>query len=127
LAKKFSAGTCVAATRHVVPVSTAVPTGIEPGSDSKSWAGWTTGLNSLLAWCETDAQSTNRVSPIRCTSNEDGLPMCDDALEKALRIMGGDTVAGDDHCARSLRSSASTLLNEEGAFDGDVVEAQLAP
>jgi hypothetical protein len=31
-----------------------------------------------------------------------------------------------DHCAHGLRSTASTLLNEEGAFDGDIVEAQLA-
>ena len=44
----------------------------------------------------------------------------------ALRIMGYDTGPGGDHCAHGFRSSASTLLNEEGAFDGDVVEAQLA-
>ena len=41
-------------------------------------------------------------------------------------IMGYDTGPGGDHCAHGFRSSASTLLNEEGAFDGDVVEAQLA-
>ena len=40
--------------------------------------------------------------------------------------MGCDTSPGDDHCAHGLRSTASTLLNEEGAFDGDVVEARLA-
>ncbi len=45
---------------------------------------------------------------------------------KALRIMGYDTGPGGDHCAHGFRSTASTLLNEEGAFDGDVVEAQLA-
>ena len=33
---------------------------------------------------------------------------------------------GGDHCAHGFRLAASTLLNEEGAFDGDVVEAQLA-
>jgi len=27
------------------------------------------------------------MSPMRWTSNEDGLPMCDDALEETLRIM----------------------------------------
>ena len=47
-------------------------------------------------------------------------------LNKALRIMGCDTGPGGDHCAHGFRSAASTLLNEEGAFDGDVVEAQLA-
>jgi hypothetical protein len=40
--------------------------------------------------------------------------------------MGCDTSPGDDHCAHGLRSTAFTLLNEEGAFDGDVAEAQLA-
>ena len=47
-------------------------------------------------------------------------------LNKALRIMGYDTGPGGDHCAHGLRSTASTLLNEEGAFDGNIVEAQLA-
>lgn len=40
--------------------------------------------------------------------------------------MGYDTGPGGDHCAHGFRSTASTLLNEEGAFNGDVVEAQLA-
>ena len=40
--------------------------------------------------------------------------------------MGCDTGPGGDHCAHGFRSTASTLLNKEGAFDGDVVEAQLA-
>jgi len=52
--------------------------------------------------------------------------MSDNTLDKALRIMGYDTGPGGDHCAHGFRSTASTLLNEEGAFDGDVVEAQLA-
>jgi hypothetical protein len=52
--------------------------------------------------------------------------MSDNTLNKALRIMGCDTGPGGDHCADGFRSTASTLLNEEGAFDGDVVEAQLA-
>lgn len=52
--------------------------------------------------------------------------MSDDTLNKALRIMGCDTSPGGDHCAHGFRSTASTLLNEEGALDGDVVEAQLA-
>jgi len=52
--------------------------------------------------------------------------MSDNTLNKALRIVGYDTDPGGDHCAHGFRSTASTLLNEEGAFDGDVVEAQLA-
>ncbi len=56
----------------------------------------------------------------------DDVPMSDNTINKALRIMGYDTRPGGDHCAHGFRSTASTLLNEEGAFDGDVVEAQLA-
>ncbi len=52
--------------------------------------------------------------------------MSDNTLNKALRIMGYDDRSGGDHCAHGFRSTASTLLNEEGAFDGDVVESQLA-
>jgi integrase len=57
---------------------------------------------------------------------DDDVPMSDSTLNKALRIMGYDTGPGGDHCAHGFRSTASTLLNEDGAFDGDVVEAQLA-
>jgi integrase len=59
-------------------------------------------------------------------SHDDDVPMSDATLNKALRIMAYDTGPGGDHCAHGFRSTASTLLNEEGAFDGDVVEAQLA-
>jgi integrase len=59
-------------------------------------------------------------------SYDDDVPMSDNTLNKALRIMGYDTGPGGDHCAHGFRSTASALLNEEGAFDGDVVEAQLA-
>ena len=59
-------------------------------------------------------------------SHDDDVPMSDKTINKALRIMGYDTGPGGDHCAHGFRSSASTLLNEEGVFDGDVVEAQLA-
>jgi len=52
--------------------------------------------------------------------------MSDNTINKALRIMGYDTRPGGDHCAHGFRSTASTLLNEEGEFDGDIVEAQLA-
>lgn len=43
-------------------------------------------------------------------------------LNKALRIIGCDTGPGGD----PARTPASTLLNEEGAFDGNIVETQLA-
>jgi hypothetical protein len=59
------------------------------------------------------------------TSNDDGGPTSDNTRNKALRIMGCDTGPGGDHRAHGFRSTASTLLNEEGAFDGHVVEAQL--
>lgn len=59
-------------------------------------------------------------------SHNDEVPMSDNTINKALRIMGYDTGPGGDHCAHGFRSTASTLLNEEGAFDGDVMEAQLA-
>ena len=59
-------------------------------------------------------------------SYDDAVPMSDNTLNKALRIMGYATGPGGDHCAHGFRSTASTLLNEEGAFDGDVVESQLA-
>ena len=52
--------------------------------------------------------------------------MSDNTLNKALRIMGYDTGPDGDHGVHGFRSTASTLLNEEGAFDGDVVEARLA-
>jgi hypothetical protein len=47
------------------------------------------------------------------------------ALNKATRIIAYDTGPGAT-TAHGFRSTASVLLNEEGAFDGDVVEAQLA-
>jgi hypothetical protein len=49
--------------------------------------------------------------------------MSDNTLNKALRIMGYDIGPGGDHCAYCFRSTASTLLNEGGAFGDDVVEA----
>jgi hypothetical protein len=52
--------------------------------------------------------------------------MSHNTLNRALRIMGCDTCAGGDHCARGFRSTASSLLNEEGAFEGDVMEETAA-
>jgi hypothetical protein len=50
-------------------------------------------------------------------SNDDG--------GAAPRMMSCDTGVGGDHRAHGFRSTASILLNEEGAFDGDAVEAHL--
>ena len=47
-------------------------------------------------------------------------------LNKPLQFLGRDIHPGGDHCAHGFRSIASTLLNEEGAFDSAVVEVQLA-
>ena len=49
--------------------------------------------------------------------------MSDNTLNKALRTMDCDAGPGGDHRAHGFRSTASTLLNEKGAFDGDVVES----
>ena len=51
--------------------------------------------------------------------------MSDNTPNKALLIMICDRPGGD-YCAHGFRSTASILLNEESAFDGVVVEAQLA-
>jgi hypothetical protein len=52
------------------------------------------------AWRETDAESADRAPLIRWTSNDDGVPMSVNTLNKALRITGYDTGPGGDHCAR---------------------------
>ncbi len=52
--------------------------------------------------------------------------MSDNTLNMALRIMGCNIGPGGDHCAHGFRSTALTLLNQEGASHRDVVEAQLA-
>jgi hypothetical protein len=51
--------------------------------------------------------------------------MSDNTPNKALLIMICDRPGGD-YCAHGFRSTASILLNEESAFDGDVIEAQSA-
>ena len=48
--------------------------------------------------------------------------MSDNTLKKALLIMICDCPGGDN-CAHGFRSTASILLNEESAFDGDGMEA----
>ena len=89
---------------------------------------WTTSGVDGCAWHETNAETLiARCSSAICwTSNEDGVPISVNTLNKALRIMGYDTSPGGDHCAHGLHSTAPTPLDEDGAFDGDIMEAQLA-
>jgi hypothetical protein len=60
------------------------------------------------------------------TSNDDDWSTSLNTLNRALRIMGCHTRAGGDHCARGFRSTASSLLNEDGAFEGDVMKESAA-
>lgn len=59
-----------------------------------------------------------------------GRPLSDNTFNKALRIMGYDTL--NEHCAHGFRTTASTLLNGERRADGDpawhpdVIELSLA-
>jgi hypothetical protein len=48
--------------------------------------------------------------------------MSDKSLNKVLLIMSCDC-SGGDRGAHCLWSAASTLLNEEGAFDDDLAKA----
>ena len=54
------------------------------------------------------------------------VPMFDGTLNKPVQLLGCDTGLGGNRCAHGSRSTASTPLNEEGAFDTDVVEVQCA-
>jgi len=54
------------------------------------------------------------------------VPMSDNTLNVPPQLLGRDTCPGGDHCAHGFRSTASTLLNEEGVFDSGVMEVQLA-
>jgi integrase len=49
--------------------------------------------------------------------------LSENSMNSALRRMG---VMQDEHTAHGFRSSASTMLNESGEFNADVIEAQLA-
>ena len=49
-----------------------------------------------------------------------------DNTEHGAVDMGCDTGPDGDHCVHGFHSTAWTAFNEDGAFDGDVVEAQLA-
>jgi hypothetical protein len=81
----------------------------------------------VRAWRETPKALIARCRPaICCTSNDDGGSMSHNTVNRALRIMRSDTCAGGDHCARGFRSTASSLLNEEGAFERDAMEETLA-
>lgn len=70
------------------------------------------------------SKSADRATLIRDLLNL--VPMSNNTLSKPLQFLGCDTGPGGDHCAHGFRSTASTLRNEEGAFDSEVVEVQLA-
>jgi hypothetical protein len=74
-----------------------------------------------------DAEASKRAD--RATLIRDMLnlvPMSDNTLNKPLQFLGRDTCPRGDHCAHGFRSTASTLLSEEGVFDSGVMEVQLA-
>ena len=62
-----------------------------------------------------DEWPTTRVFP--------NTPISDAAVNSALRRMGYDTQT--EHCGHGFRTTASTLLNEQG-FAPDAIELQLA-
>ncbi len=49
--------------------------------------------------------------------------LSENSMNSALRRMG---IASHEHTAHGFRASASTILNESGKFNPDVIEAQLA-
>lgn len=49
--------------------------------------------------------------------------LSENSMNSALRRMG---IGGSEHTAHGFRSSASSILNESGAFKADAIEAQLA-
>lgn len=49
--------------------------------------------------------------------------LSENSMNSALRRMG---VGNEEHTAHGFRSSASSILNESGAFSADAIEAQLA-
>jgi hypothetical protein len=84
---------------------------------------WTTSaVNSVALGTRLTSKSADRATLIRDLLNL--VPMSDN--NKPLQFLGCDTGPGGDHGAHGFRSTASTLLNEEGAFVSDVVEVQLA-
>jgi hypothetical protein len=70
-------------------------------------------------WSETDAENIDRATLVRGTSNEDGVSMSDNTLNKALRIM-----AARRRRAQLPRDRVD-LAQRGGTFDGDAVETQL--
>jgi len=56
------------------------------------------------------------------SSRNDGRPMSDNAVRTALRTLG---YTNDDMCPHGFRTTASTLLNEQG-WSPDAIERQLS-
>jgi hypothetical protein len=75
------------------------------------------------AWRDTDAESADRdLLDVRWRWRAN----VRQHTEQGAADQGYDADPDGDHCAHGFRSTASTLFNEEGAFDGDVVGTQLA-
>jgi hypothetical protein len=58
------------------------------------------------------AESADRATLIRWTSNENGVPMSDNTLNPRRWGSWAAIAPGGDDCADGFRSTASTLLNE---------------
>lgn len=89
---------------------------------------WTTsGVHSVALGARPTLKAliARRRSAIWWTANDDGVSISGNALNQCDADHDLRYWPWRDHCAHGFRSTASTLLNEEGAFDGDVVEAQL--
>jgi hypothetical protein len=84
----------------------------------------TSAVNSVVLGTRLTSKSADRATLIRDMLNL--VPTSDKTLNKPLQLLGRDTCPGGDHCAHGFRSTASSLLNEEGVFDSGVMEVQLA-
>jgi integrase len=102
-----------------------VPHPLAPISSETLTSYWTTSaVNSVALGTRLTSKSADRATPICDLLNP--VPMFDGTLNKPVQLLGCDTGLGGNRCAHGSRSTASTPLNEEGAFDTDVVEVQCA-
>jgi hypothetical protein len=92
-------------------------------SETLTWYWTTSAVNSVVPGMRLTSKSADCATLIRDMLNL--VPMPDNTLNK-LQLLGCDTCPGGDYCAHGFRSTASTLLNEEGVFDSGVMEVQLA-
>lgn len=60
---------------------------------------------------------------VRALWSYEGWPICENAINGALRRLG---YSGDEMTSHGFRASASTLLNESRLWSGEAIEAELA-